>query len=258
MVRSAITAVSSPELTLAAGVLLRMAVAVATGALPVASGVCMRVQAAIVLGLSLAAFPAARNAAAADPGPAAWVLLSEASIGLVLGLMTAAVLSAAAWAGAILGSVTGLSWADDFTPDGDARTAGLERLAWWMGLAGFFTAGGHLAVVAGLVGSVVSLPVGTAVGRHDGLLALAAVMPATGMALAMSLAMPSLAAVVTFHLAAAIGVRVTQFDPGQGLLHSVAALVLVGAVCVGAGSWIGGFASAVQVPLERCFHDLRP
>jgi flagellar biosynthesis protein FliR len=252
------TAVSVPDVVVAAGVFVRMAVALAAGVLPVASGVCLRVQAALVLGLSVAACPAAFAAAPAAPGPAAWVLLSEAVVGLVLGLAVAAVLSAAAWAGSILGSVTGLSWADDFTPDGDARAAGLERLAWWMGLAGFFATGGHLAVVAGLVDSVISLPVGAAAGRHDGLLALAVTMPATGLALAMSLAVPALAAVVAFHLAAAVAVRTTQFDPGQGLLQSVAALVLVAAVCAGAGSWIGGFATAVQSPLERCFHELHP
>jgi hypothetical protein len=34
--------------------------------------------------------------------------------------------------------------------------------------------------------------------------------------------------------------------------------VLLAAVCGGTDSWIGGFAAAVQSPLERCFHDIRP
>jgi len=254
------TAVSASDLVVGAGVFVRIAVAVAAGALPVASGVCLRVQAAIVLGLTVAAFPAARAAAAAArlSGPAVWVVLSEAVIGLGLGLSVAAILSAAAWAGSILGSVTGLSWADDFTPDGDFRTAGMERLAWWMGLAGFFAAGGHLAVVAGLVDSVRSLPVAAVSDWNTGLGGLVTTMPALGLSLATSLAVPALAAVVAFHLVAAICVRTTQFDPGQGLLQAVASLILVAAVCAGTESWIGGFAAAVEAPIERCVRDLHP
>jgi hypothetical protein len=40
--------------------------------------------------------------------------------------------------------------------------------------------------------------------------------------------------------------------------QTVASLVLLAAVCGGTDSWIGGFAAAVQSPLERCFHDIRP
>ena len=83
-------------------------------------------------------------------------------------------------------------------------------------------------------------------------------MPSIGLSLAMSLALPALAAVLACHLVAAIAVRSVGFDPGQGLLQAVASLVLLAAVCGGADSWMGGFAAAVQSPLERCFHDIRP
>ena len=72
------------------------------------------------------------------------------------------------------------------------------------------------------------------------------------------LAMPALAAVVTCQLVAAISVRSVGFDPGQGLVQAVASLVLLAAVYGGADMWIGGFAAAVQPPLERVFHDVRP
>jgi hypothetical protein len=58
--------------------------------------------------------------------------------------------------------------------------------------------------------------------------------------------------------AATIAVRVGRVDPGQGLFQSLASLVLLAAVCVAADAWIGGFATLVHGPLERCLVDIRP
>lgn len=247
------------ELTVAAGLGVRMATAVAAGVLPIAAGVGVRVPAAAALALSVAAFPAAvdaSRAAAIDPAAVGWILLGEAVVGVVLGACVAAVLAAAGWAGAILGSVSGLSWADDFTPDGDPQTAGMARLAWWLGLAGFLASGGHLQVIAGLVDGVRTLPVGACgAGPADtGLALIASAAPGVALSLALSLALPALAAVLACHLAAAICLRAIRFEPGQGMLQAVAAIVLLAAVCVGMESWTFGFASLVRPPLERCLH----
>jgi flagellar biosynthetic protein FliR len=260
-----IPSVAIADVAVAAGVIARIAAAIAVGVLPVTSGVGFRVQAAVALGLSIAAFPAADAAAPTavrDPLALLWIVPAEAAVGLALGAAAASVLAAAAWMGAILGSVTGLSWADDFTPEGDPQTAGVARLAWWTALAGFVAADGHLQVVAGLVESVRRLPIGAAVGADglwvDGLTQLAATMPSVAFSLAVSLALPALAAVVAFHLVAAICVRTIRFDPGQGLLQAAASLVLFAAICIGTESWTAGFAALVQAPLERCFHDIHP
>ncbi len=260
-----LTEIAFPGPFVTAGVLARMAAAVAAGGLPITSGVGFRVQAAVAVALTVAAAPAAATAspeASPDVGPLMLLVMAEALVGLVLGMAVATVLAAAGWAGGILGSVTGLTWSDDFTPEGDPQAAGMARLAWWMGLAGFLTAGGHLQVVAGLVDSVRLLPIGTACdagGRWSTSLAmLATTMPSVAISLAVSLAVPALAAVLAFHLVAAICVRTVQFDPGQGLLQAAASLVLLAAVCVGTDSWIGGFASIVEPPLERCLHDVGP
>ena len=246
-----------------AGVLARMAVAVWAGGMPLATGAGFRVQAAVAAVLAVAATPAAL---AASPTPSLssssvlGLLFGEAVVGLGIGLAVAAVFASASWAGQLLGSVTGLSWADDFGEGSGSESAGVGRLAWWLGLAGFVAAGGHEAIVAGLVDGVRSLPIGAvaAGAARDNLLELVAAMPSIGLSLAMSLALPALAAVLACHLVAAIAVRSVGFDPGQGLLQAVASLVLLAAVCGGSDSWIGGFAAAVQSPLERCFHDLRP
>jgi flagellar biosynthetic protein FliR len=252
-----------PDVVVVAGVVARMATAVAAGVLPITSGVGVRVQAAVVLALTMAALPSAAAVSSLTGAvPILFVVLAEALVGLVLGLAAAAVFAAAGWAGGILGSVTGLSWADDFTPEGDPQAAGMARLAWWMGLGGFLAADGHVALVAGLVDSVRSLPVASAVaadGRFsESLASLATAMPTVALSLALTLALPALAAVLAFHLVAAICARTVPFEPGQGLLQASAALVLLAAVCIGTDSWIGGFAARVQAPLERTVHDIHP
>ena len=83
------------------------------------------------------------------------------------------------------------------------------------------------------------------------------VRPVPGQAPAFTL-VEALVVTAILGIVAAIAVRSVGFDPGQGLLQTVASLVLLAAVCGGTDSWIGGFAAAVQSPLERCFHDIRP
>lgn len=251
-----------PDLVVVAGVLARMAAAVAVGVLPITAGVGVRVQAAMVLALTMAALPSAAVTPMTGSTPILFVVLAEAIVGLVLGLAAAAVFAAAGWAGGILGSVTGLSWADDFTPEGDPQAAGMARLAWWMGLGGFLAADGHVDLVAGLLDSVRSLPVASAVaadGRFStSLEMLATSMPSVALSLALTLLLPALAAVLAFHLVAAICVRTVPFEPGQGLLQASASLVLLAAVCIGTDSWIGGFAALVQAPIERAVRDIHP
>lgn len=245
----------SADPVLVAGVGARMLAAVGAGILPVAHGVGIRVVVALAATLTAAALPmAVRARAGLEAPPAVFLVVGEALVGLALGAAVAAVLAAASWAGSLLGSATGLAWADELTSDGDPQAAGMARLAWWLGLAGFLAAGGHLAVVAGLVDSVVLLPVGGALAGPDAgaaLVSLATGLPALALGLAAALAAPALAAVIVCHVAASVCARTARFDPGQGLLQAVAAVVLMAGVCLGAESWLGGFAAAVRGPIEQ-------
>ena len=85
---------------------------------------------AAVVALAVAAWPSAANTATSATAPAAFIVVGEAIVGLGLGASLAAVFAAAGWAGTLLGSVSGLSWADDFTPEADSQSAGIARLAW--------------------------------------------------------------------------------------------------------------------------------
>lgn len=242
------------EPVIAAGVVARMGIAVAIGMAGVFPAVTLPVRAALAILLAGAALPLAVTHCGLRP-LGAWplVVAGEALVGLGLGLAVAVVLAAAAWAGGILGSVAGLSWADDFDPAGDAQAAGMATLCRWLAVAGFVVAGGHLAVVAGFIDGFRTLPIGAALdgGLAEGVARLVTTLPGAGLALAVSLALPAVTAVVVFHVAAAVCLRTIRFVPGEGMLQTLAALVLLGAVAVGADTWGGTFGIVARAQVER-------
>jgi flagellar biosynthetic protein FliR len=248
----------SPEFVVAVGVCGRIAAAVGTGTLPILPGASFRIRVALAATLAFVAVPmalAVQGTAARPVGPLLPVLAGELLVGLMMGTAAAAVLAATAWAGGILGSVSGLSWADDFDPASSGESAGITRLAWWVGLAAFFTAGGQLAVVGGLIDSVRHVPVGSAFGGRpeDWLVTLAVTTPAVAVSLAVMLALPALVAVVAFHLASAICLRAIPFSTGPGLLQGLASCVLLASLWLGAEAWAGGSAIMMLQSIDACF-----
>ncbi|MBM4022379.1 MAG: flagellar biosynthetic protein FliR [Planctomycetes bacterium] len=241
----------------AAGVVARMAAAVAAGGLSVFPRLDLRVRTATALALAAVAVPAA--VPAGDALPAVPLVVGELIVGCGLGLAAAVVFAAASWAGSILGAAAGLDWVDEFAGDEPAAAVGTARLAAWLAVAGFLATGGHLALVSALVESVRRLPVGIVVATGGtGLGDLVASATQTALALAVSLAAPALTAVVAFHVAAAISLRAVRLAAGPGLLQAAASLVLLAAVLAGADAWTNGFAVAVRGPLERCLLDPLP
>jgi hypothetical protein len=154
------------------------------------------------------------------------------------------------------GRVSGLSWSDDFAAAGDPQSAGVARLAWWIGLAAFVAAGGQLTVVGGLVDSVRHLPVGTVGSMQSAggsILDLAIAMPAMAISLAVTLAIPALAAVLAFHLAAVFCLRTVALPPGAGFLQGMAAVVLLAAVWLGLRTWTDGGVAMTLGSIADCF-----
>jgi len=247
-------------LVIAGGVAARFAVVTALASLPAFPGVAARVRGAVALAIAVAAWPAAVQSAAAPTGAWPLVILGEAFVGLVIGAALAAVVAAAGWAGDILGSASGLSWADDFAGEPAAASAGIGRLAWWVGAAAFLAAGGGTAIVAGLVDSVQAVPVGSVLSATETggwppkwLVSLAVTAPTVALSLAVTLAVPALTAVVTFHLASAICLRAVPFAPGAGMLQGLAALVLLAALTLGLDTWATGCGTLMHAAIEKVF-----
>lgn len=259
MAASSLPALVAADPTLALGLLVRMAAVVAGGGLAMFPRIDLRVQAALAIALAAAALPLAAVAPPVGRPTTLPLVAGEAAIGLGLGLAVAVVFAAAAWAGGLLGSVAGLSWADDFTPDSGAGQGGAAALAGWLAVAGFLAAGGHLAVIGGLLESVARFPVGClAAAGPGGLLELIRPLPAAALELAFALAAPALLAVLAFHVTAALCLRSVNFAAGAGLIQAAASLVLLAAVWQAAASWTGGFATAVHRQLDQSLSELRP
>jgi flagellar biosynthetic protein FliR len=260
-VAGASIALSLPVL-LAAGVLARV-LGILTGAAAMLPEVAIRIRIALAVAITAVALPLAVAAQGSQPAPtlaggtALFVVVGEAAVGLGLGAALSALASAGAWAGGVLGSVAGLSWADDFDPEGGTESAGCARFAWWTSAGVFLAGGGLQAIAVGIIDSLRVLPIGTVLPAsglpRPSLEHLATDLPAIACALALSLAVPALLAVLAFHLAAAIALRTVPFAPGAGFLQGLAAVVLLGALFVGADAWARGFPSLVQGPIERVF-----
>lgn len=238
----------------ACGWTCRLLAAVWVGALPLGRQAPAGLRLALAVALALVGLPAAQTTSPdLTTVPPLLILAAECVVGAGLGLLAATVVAAAAWAGAIVGSVAGLSWSGDFAAEGEDDAAGTARLAWWCGVAAFFAAGGHLAVVGGLLDSAGVLPVGVTMtgGGTGALLPLATAVPGVALSLATTLATPILAALFAFHLAAAICLRTIGLAPGTGLLQALAALVLIGGLVVGGDVWLGGFGTAARTLVAR-------
>ena len=241
---SSIGSFGGPATLVAAGLLARVLVAMETAAQGLLPTVEFRARLALTLVVALAALPTALAASpltTSEPTLAVAIgaVAGEACCGLCLGLTVAAAISAVAWAGELIGGVAGLSWEDG--EEGEAgASAGIARLARWLALGGFLAAGGLDVVLVSLIDGVRSMPVGF-LGRSltpwPRLESWAVGMPSMAIGLAVSLAVPILAAVLIFQLVAAISLRVASCDPGPGLIHAATAMVVLAMLFANASGW---------------------
>ena len=63
---------------------------------------------------------------------------------------------------------------------------------------------------------------------------------------------------LVFHAASAVCLRTIRFVPGQGMLQSLAALVLLGTVALGAQTWGGGFGIVARAQVEGIAAAVQP
>lgn len=226
---------------------------VAIGTLPLGPGVPLVVRVALALAMSLAAVAWVVPGGLATP-PATSLALAipaELAVGSVLALSVACVTAAAAWAGSVLGSISGLSWADDYSQGPSEATTPLARLLWWSAAGAFVACGGARVVLAGLLDSYASLPLGGWL--ESSLSGMLLTSLAMACRLTVALAVPALVAVLAWHISAAIACRVIPLAPSAGLLQGTAAIVLLAAIWAGGQTWTDGIADAMVVTCERVF-----
>ena len=242
---NSIEASGGPGLIVAAGLLARVVVGIEVAAHGLLPTVEFKARLALGLLVALAALPAAFIAsplatAELTLSAALATIAGEACVGLCLGLTVAAAVSAVAWAGEILGSVAGLAWEDGEEDEAAGSSAGVARLARWLSLAGFLAAGGLDIVLVSLIDAVRSMPVGFLSGSATALPPFetwALRMPSMAIGLAVSLAVPALAAVLVFQVVAALALRTASCDPGPGMLHAATALIVLATIFVNAPAW---------------------
>ena len=235
---NSIEASGGPGLIVAAGLLARVVVGIEVAAHGLLPTVEFKARLALGLLVALAALPAAFIAsplatAELTLSAALATIAGEACVGLCLGLTVA-------WAGEILGSVAGLAWEDGEEDEAAGSSAGVARLARWLSLAGFLAAGGLDIVLVSLIDAVRSMPVGFLSGSATALPTFetwAVRMPSMAIGLAVSLAVPALAAVLVFQVVAALALRTASCDPGPGMLHAATALIVLATIFVNAPAW---------------------
>jgi len=231
---------------------------VAIGTLPLAPGLPLLVRVALAWAMSIAALAwvLPSRHAVAESVPLVQVALTEVAVGGFIGLSVACVTAAAGWAGGVLSSISGLSWAEDYGGGPSEAATPLARLVWWVAAAAFVSSGGGRVLLVGLLESFATLPLGVGFDAEiAGMLTRA-----FGLAwrLAIAVALPALVAVLAWHLSAALACRVIPLSPSTGLLQGSAAVVLLCAVWLGGTSWTSGLASATTVACEQIFDQVTP
>lgn len=236
------------------GALARSSGFVAVATWPVFPGVCLRVRAGLAVVLAAAVMPAvlARATGGAGQGGTLMAVPGEFLVGSVMGTAVACVTASAAWAAGMLAAASGIPAGDSVDPE-SAEAGGVARLAWWIAAGGFLAAGGNRLVVGGLLDSFQSLPVGRVAEGAGAFADVVWQLPAAAFAIAVSLALPALLALVAFHATAAIVIRGSGWTPGQGMLQSLAGLLLLGVLYASVGSWTTSFPAVIEPAVQRCF-----
>jgi len=226
---------------------------VAASTFPVYPGVDARVRLAMAIAVSAVAMPGVLASGVSPEGITPIALVAEAVLGAAMGTAVACVSASAAWAFGMAATACGLAGGDDADPL-SVEGAGIARLAWWISAGGFVASGGARGVLGGLLDSFVTMPVG---GRGDGvvsqLLAVATSLPAAAFTIAVSLALPVVAALVAYHAVVAIATRAAGFEPGVGLVQASASLLLLVILFLTADVWIVGFPLRVDDALAGAF-----
>jgi len=179
-------------------------------------------------------------------------IAGEMSVGLVIGMLMAAVLAGIQLGSHLISQQMGLSLATIYDPSFEDQSTVIEQVAFWIALTAFLAMGGHRQLINVVVYSYHTVPVGS--GGLSPELMLNAVIGAmnTSFHAAAQIGMPALAA---FFIATITSGLVSRSMPQLNMMSlGITLNLMVGFIMVGVG--LTGWALVSQRSFEGLFRDL--
>ncbi|MBI3469073.1 MAG: flagellar biosynthetic protein FliR [Planctomycetes bacterium] len=183
------------------------------------------------------------------------LILGEVLIGLVLGVGILILFSGVQLAGQVISQTSGMSLGEVFNPDLDTEVPVFSQLLHLLALAVFVLIGGHRLVMEGLLGTFVTLPLGsggaptsiahslTTLMMHSFDLAIRAAAPATAALLLATLVLGLISRTVPQLNVMALGFGLNSF-------------VTFGVLALGMGGIAWAFQEQLEVSLELMLEGL--
>jgi flagellar biosynthesis protein FliR len=246
------------KLLLLALILTRISGVVMTAPVFGAQDVPMQIRALLAFALSLLILPTQWNATIPWPGTTLNFLVyvgSELLIGLSLGLGLQILFTGIQLTGQILAQAGGEAMAEIYDPSIDQEISVHSRLMFLLTLVLFLTMGGHRVVMAGLLDTFVTLPLGHCAFPHTIPETLVALL-SQSFSLAVRAAAPTMTALLLATVSLGlIGRTVPQLNV-MGLGFGVNALVLPAVLCLSLGAAALLFQDQVEPALTSLLEAL--
>lgn len=251
--------VQTLEPLLTAGVLLMLRLSVALVTMPVFSspGIPARVKALIVLTLVVVLTPVAAYMPNANLELTLPAMLGEIVVGLTFGLTLSLLQEAVVFCGALLSGAFSFSLANLVDPNSQVETEVAGTVLGWMTILVLLAAGLHRTMLAALLRTVQTVPLGRAPLSAAGGSALLGM--ASGIFLSgLQLAAPVVAAALLMEVAVGLVSRMAPAMPAQiasvPLKTIVSYLVLVGSLSL----WPGWLEGHFRLLLDAAQRGVRP
>jgi flagellar biosynthetic protein FliR len=238
MIIPADPSLTSLEGLLSAGLLLTMRFGSAVVTMPVFSspGIPTRIKATLVFSLAVLLAPVAQTVPGTRLSLSAPALLSEVVVGLCFGLTLAFLNEALLFAASLMGTAFSFSLANLLDPNSMVETEVLGTVLSWMGVLVLLAAGLHRTMLAALMRTLVTVPLGHAPAAMRTGSELASM--ASGIFLSgVQLAGPVVAAALLIEIAIGIVSRMAPALPAQIASVPIKTLVSYGVLIGSLALW---------------------
>ncbi|MEX2560306.1 MAG: flagellar biosynthetic protein FliR [Pirellulales bacterium] len=217
-----------------------------------------QVRASLTLALAVLVTPS--QCAGPLPAPQALsdyllILGGELLVGLTLGLGMTLLFSGVQLAGQIIGQTSGMTLAEVFNPDFDASIPLISQALYLLALAIFVTLGGHRLLMAGLLGTFATIPIGGA-GLSAGLGEAVVVLLTQSFSLGIRVAAPATAALLLATLVMGLVSRTLPQLNVLTLGFGLNALVAFGILAMSLGGLSWAFQAEIEPALQTILEAL--